>query len=132
VSSRTREFEPEHQFVARGGISPELLRIHSPHRAPALAAESASLSPGTSSGSRMDASVPRQFGELFFENATPGAIYARGLLTVLVILLLVFGLHQAWRMKQAFRILDENTKDHQARDRAAAHDAISLIRGPRV
>ncbi|MGA3125353.1 MAG: hypothetical protein ABSD13_01445 [Candidatus Korobacteraceae bacterium] len=72
----------------------------------------------------MDASVPRQFGELFFENATLGAIYAHGLLTVLVILLLVFGLHQAWRMKQAFRILDESTKDHQARDRAASYDAL--------
>jgi len=72
----------------------------------------------------MDASVPRQFGELFFENATLGTIYAHGLLTVLVILLLVFGLHQAWRMNQAFRILDESTKDHQARDGAAAYDAL--------
>ena len=70
----------------------------------------------------MNLSMAKPTVNSFFESATVGGLYVRGFLAVLVILILVQALYQAWRMLQAFRLLNQGTKLHRAKDIVAPYD----------
>jgi hypothetical protein len=55
----------------------------------------------------------------FFQSASVGAIYARGFVTVLVILALGYACYQAWQIVHALRLLDQAPNARQANDTIA-------------
>jgi uncharacterized membrane protein len=71
----------------------------------------------------MNPTTAKSTADSFFESATVGAIYIRGLLSVLVLLALLYAIYQALQMVHAFRLLNHTAKIHRAKEIAAPTDA---------
>lgn len=58
-----------------------------------------------------------------FHPATVGILYTRCIVTAIVIVVLVYALHQAWRIIEQLRLFDLATKAHRAKETVAPYDA---------